>query len=222
MTARPVDIQRMTVLEPEDLLTTIRIPNTWAGANFYFEKVADRGAWDFPLVNVAAALRLEGGRIADARVVVGAVECIPSAPDGRRRPRERPRPERGDRCHGGRRSRSGSGALALQPLQGAAHGEPREEGRARRLRPCYAEDSSQLVSAPVLIAKCSPALPRAAPCQCSSSGSITTTRTDPLPEPSSADRKRSARASRSSRLRKSLVMRPAGDAGVSRSLSDPR
>ena len=72
-----VDIQRMTVLEPEDLLTTIRIPNTWAGANFYFEKVADRGAWDFPLVNVAAALRLEGGRIADARIVVGAVECIP-------------------------------------------------------------------------------------------------------------------------------------------------
>ena len=58
----------------------------------------------------------------------------PSAPDGRRRPRERPRPERGDRCHGGRRSRSGSGALAVQPLQGAAHGEPREEGRARRLR----------------------------------------------------------------------------------------
>ena len=56
-----VDIRRMTVLEPEDLLTTIRIPNTWAGANFYFEKVADRGAWDFPLVNVAAALRLEGG-----------------------------------------------------------------------------------------------------------------------------------------------------------------
>ena len=39
--------------------------------------MADRGAWDFPLVNVAAALRLEGGRIADARIVVGAVECIP-------------------------------------------------------------------------------------------------------------------------------------------------
>ena len=72
-----VDIQRMTVLEPEDLLTTIRIPNTWAGANFYFEKVADRGAWDFPLVNVAAALRLEGGRIADASIVVGAVQCVP-------------------------------------------------------------------------------------------------------------------------------------------------
>ncbi len=72
-----VDIQRMTVLEPEDLLTMIRIPATWAGANFYFEKVADRGSWDFPLVNVAAALKLNGDRIDDARIVVGAVECIP-------------------------------------------------------------------------------------------------------------------------------------------------
>jgi xanthine dehydrogenase YagS FAD-binding subunit len=72
-----VDIRRMTVLDPEDLLTTIRIPNTWAGANFYFEKVADRGSWDFPLVNVAAALRLDGDRIADARIVVGGVQAIP-------------------------------------------------------------------------------------------------------------------------------------------------
>ncbi len=72
-----IDIQRMTVLEPVDLLTTIRIPDTWAGANFYFEKVADRGAWDFPLVNVAAAFRLEGDRIADARIVLGAVACVP-------------------------------------------------------------------------------------------------------------------------------------------------
>ena len=72
-----VDIQRMTVLEPEDLLTAIRIPDTWAGSNFYFEKVADRGSWDFPLVNVAAAFKVEGDRIADASIVVGAVQAIP-------------------------------------------------------------------------------------------------------------------------------------------------
>src|ERR1051326_1026549 len=34
-----IDIMRMTVLEPGDLLTAIRIPGTWAGAQFYFEKV---------------------------------------------------------------------------------------------------------------------------------------------------------------------------------------
>ena len=72
-----VDIQRMTVLDPDDLLTAIRLPASWAGADFYFEKVADRGAWDFPLVNVAAALRLEGGRIADASIVVGGVQGLP-------------------------------------------------------------------------------------------------------------------------------------------------
>src|SRR6202022_3145451 len=33
-----IDITRMTVLQPGELLTTIRVPGTWAGAQFYFEK----------------------------------------------------------------------------------------------------------------------------------------------------------------------------------------
>src|SRR5688572_32569242 len=45
-----LDITRMTVLRPGELLTAIRIPGTWAGAQFYFEKVRDRQVWDFPLV----------------------------------------------------------------------------------------------------------------------------------------------------------------------------
>jgi len=72
-----VDITRMTVLRADELLTTIRIPATWAGARFYFEKVRDRQVWDFPLVNVASAIRQSGGRIAEARVVVGAVAARP-------------------------------------------------------------------------------------------------------------------------------------------------
>jgi xanthine dehydrogenase YagS FAD-binding subunit len=72
-----IDITRMTVLEPGDLLTAIRIPSTWAGARFYFEKVRDRAAWDFALVTVAAAFRLDGGRIQDARVVINGVAARP-------------------------------------------------------------------------------------------------------------------------------------------------
>ncbi len=72
-----VDITRMTVLDPDDLLTAVRIPARWAGARFYFEKVADRKTWDFPLVNVAAAFRVADGRVEDSRIVVGAVECVP-------------------------------------------------------------------------------------------------------------------------------------------------
>jgi xanthine dehydrogenase YagS FAD-binding subunit len=72
-----VDIERMTVLQAEDILTTIRIPDTWANATFYFEKVADRNTWDFALVNIAAAMRVAGGVIDDIRVVTGGVQCVP-------------------------------------------------------------------------------------------------------------------------------------------------
>jgi xanthine dehydrogenase YagS FAD-binding subunit len=72
-----IDITRMTVLEPGDLLTAIRIPATWAGAEFYFEKIRDRQVWDFPLVNVASAIKSSNGTIESARVVVGAVSCVP-------------------------------------------------------------------------------------------------------------------------------------------------
>ena len=72
-----VDIKRMTVLQPGDILTTIRIPATWAGARFYFEKVADRDAWDFALVNVASAMIVEGGSIKQARIVLGGVAARP-------------------------------------------------------------------------------------------------------------------------------------------------
>lgn len=72
-----IDITRMTVLEPGELLTAIRIPATWAGARFYFEKVRDRQVWDFPLVNVASAIKADGGRILEARLAVGAVAARP-------------------------------------------------------------------------------------------------------------------------------------------------
>jgi xanthine dehydrogenase YagS FAD-binding subunit len=72
-----VDIEHMTVLKPGEILTAIRIPNTWAGASFYFEKVADRNTWDFALVNIAAALRIADGIIQDIRIAAGGVECVP-------------------------------------------------------------------------------------------------------------------------------------------------
>jgi xanthine dehydrogenase YagS FAD-binding subunit len=58
-------------------LTAIRLPAAWSGARFYFEKVADRNTWDFPLVNVASAMRISGGMIEDVRLVCGGVQCVP-------------------------------------------------------------------------------------------------------------------------------------------------
>jgi xanthine dehydrogenase YagS FAD-binding subunit len=71
------DITRMTSLTPEEILTTIRISNAWAGAHFYFEKVADRNAWDFPLVNVAAAMAVKNGVIENCRIACGGVSAMP-------------------------------------------------------------------------------------------------------------------------------------------------
>lgn len=72
-----VDITRLTVIQPGELLTAIHIPATWAGTEFYFEKVRDRQVWDFPLVNIASALKVSGSTIQSARIVVGAVAAIP-------------------------------------------------------------------------------------------------------------------------------------------------
>jgi xanthine dehydrogenase YagS FAD-binding subunit len=71
------DITKMTILQPGDLLTSIRIPSTWAGAQFYFEKVRDRAVWDFALVNVAAAMVMSGGTIQRIRLAVNGVAAHP-------------------------------------------------------------------------------------------------------------------------------------------------
>jgi xanthine dehydrogenase YagS FAD-binding subunit len=72
-----IDITRMTALQPGELLTAIRIPATWAGMQFYFEKVRDRNVWDFPLLNVASAMKSSGQTIDGIRVVVNAAAARP-------------------------------------------------------------------------------------------------------------------------------------------------
>jgi xanthine dehydrogenase YagS FAD-binding subunit len=72
-----IDITRMNVLQPGELLTAIRIPATWAGTQFYFEKVRDRPVWDFPLVNIASAKVVNGGKIERIRIAVNGVAAHP-------------------------------------------------------------------------------------------------------------------------------------------------
>jgi len=71
------DITRMTALRPGELLTAIRLPGDWAGANFYWEKVRDRQVWDFALVSVASAMTLSGTTIQNIRLVVNGVAARP-------------------------------------------------------------------------------------------------------------------------------------------------
>ena len=72
-----LDITRMNILRPGYLLTEVRIPSTWAGAEFYFEKVRDRNVWDFPLMNIASATRSSAGAIQNIRIAVNAVAARP-------------------------------------------------------------------------------------------------------------------------------------------------
>lgn len=71
------DIKNTTILRPGEILAGVRIPSTWANASFYWEKVADRNVWDFSLVNIAAAFKLNGDAIEDSRIVAGAVQTTP-------------------------------------------------------------------------------------------------------------------------------------------------
>jgi xanthine dehydrogenase YagS FAD-binding subunit len=72
-----IDITHLNILQSGDLLTAIRIPSTFAGAKFYFEKVRDRNVWDFPLMNVASAMKVSGGNIDGIRIAVSAVAPKP-------------------------------------------------------------------------------------------------------------------------------------------------
>ena len=71
------DITRTTVLEPGELLTSIRVSPEFADARFYYEKVADRKVWDFPLMNVASSVVVSGGVIERIRLAVNGVAPRP-------------------------------------------------------------------------------------------------------------------------------------------------
>jgi xanthine dehydrogenase YagS FAD-binding subunit len=72
-----IDITRLHILQPGDLLTSIRIPSTSSSVRFYFEKIRDRNVWDFPLLNVASAMTISGSRIDRIRIAVNGAAARP-------------------------------------------------------------------------------------------------------------------------------------------------
>ena len=61
---------------PDELLTEIRLPKPdgWRGS---YRKLRRRGAFDFPVLSIGAAVRREGDLVADARLVLGGVLSAP-------------------------------------------------------------------------------------------------------------------------------------------------
>jgi xanthine dehydrogenase YagS FAD-binding subunit len=72
-----VDVQRETVLAPNEVVTEIRIPAPLAGTRSAYRKVRARRAWDFALAGLALALRFEGLRVVDGRAVLSGAAPVP-------------------------------------------------------------------------------------------------------------------------------------------------
>src|SRR5687768_16538156 len=61
---------------PDEILVDVQLPEA-AGWRSTYWKLRRRGSFDFPVASVAAAARFEGDRVADARIVLGAVASCP-------------------------------------------------------------------------------------------------------------------------------------------------
>jgi xanthine dehydrogenase YagS FAD-binding subunit len=121
------DITRMTHLAAGELLTAIRIPGTFAGARFYFEKIADRNVWDFPLVNIASAMRMSGGTVQSIRIAANGVSAVP------RRLRTVEQVVQGRAPDEGTQNAAGEAAIAgAEPLQHNAYKVPLLRNLVRR------------------------------------------------------------------------------------------
>ena len=71
--------ERDTVLEAGDLIVAVRLPPAAPGfaAHARYLKVRERTSYAFAVVSAAAALRIEDGKIADARLALGGVAAKP-------------------------------------------------------------------------------------------------------------------------------------------------
>jgi len=66
-----------TALKPGELITAIELPPMPLAASSTYRKVRDRASYAFALVSVAAALRIEDGKVAEVRLALGGVAHKP-------------------------------------------------------------------------------------------------------------------------------------------------
>ncbi len=70
---------------PDEIVTDIVLPPADGWRSVYL-KLRRRGSFDFPVLGVAVAARLEGDVVSDARIVLGAVASSATGSHGRARP----------------------------------------------------------------------------------------------------------------------------------------
>lgn len=70
------DPRRENAKEPDEFLTAIHVPAA-PGMRSIYASVKEKAAFDWPLVSTAVALRVDGGIVREARIVLGAVAPVP-------------------------------------------------------------------------------------------------------------------------------------------------
>jgi len=70
------DPRRENAREPDEILTAINVPAA-PGVRSTYTSVRQKAAFDWPLVSAAVALRVEGGIVREARIILGAVATVP-------------------------------------------------------------------------------------------------------------------------------------------------
>lgn len=71
------DVQKETVLKPNEIVTEILLPPPLQGLRSSYRKVRTRRSWDFALAGVALALQFKGDRVEKAKVVLSGAAPIP-------------------------------------------------------------------------------------------------------------------------------------------------
>jgi 4-hydroxybenzoyl-CoA reductase subunit beta len=60
--------------QPDEILTEVKVPEGWKST---YWKLRRRGSFDFPILGVAAAIRVDGDVVREARIALGAVASRP-------------------------------------------------------------------------------------------------------------------------------------------------
>lgn len=72
-----VNVEKETVLEPEEIVTAILLPRPSEGLRSSYRKVRARRGWDFALAGAALAILFDGDKVKGARVVLSGAAPIP-------------------------------------------------------------------------------------------------------------------------------------------------
>jgi len=62
---------------PDELLTFVHLAADASKWRASYQKLRQRDSWDFPELGIAVALKMEGEKLGEARIVANALECAP-------------------------------------------------------------------------------------------------------------------------------------------------